>query len=205
MGRVIPAAAFCIGTLLMLAACDILKGAEPPPPEFTLAEVLIWDAPRLKSTFGGPAFIVRDRLGEALYWDGGSEAPTQVIDPDEFSRQFPVGGDPRLTPFNLIAITGRRGVLSLYVRRSYEDPAQRIGFLGKRISALRRADIGNHLGEPHSKGWCGVNRSEERYDWEFAPGEGPLPDVFPGRYTVQVTFDGDSSIVSSVLVSIAEK
>jgi hypothetical protein len=48
-----------------------------------------------------------------------------------------------------------------------------------------------------------VSRSEERYDWEFERGEGPFPD-FSSRYIVQVTFDGDSSIVSSVLVSIAE-
>lgn len=194
---------FAVIALLLLTACDLLKGAEQPPPEFTMEEMLAWDASKLKSTFGDPSFIVRDRRGEALYWEGGSEEPTQMLEPDEFARQFPVSGDPRLTPFSLIAITGGSGVLSLYVRRSYEDPAQRIGFLEKRITALRRLDIGNHLGEPDNKGWCGVSRGEERYDWEFERGAGPFPG-FASRYIVQVTFDGDSSIVSSVLVSIAE-
>jgi hypothetical protein len=202
-GRGLASALLLLTAIALLPACDILKGAEQPPPEFTMGELLTWDAYKLKSTFGTPSFIVRDRRGEALYWEGGSEEPTQVLEPDEFARQFPVSGDPRLTPFDLITITGRNGILSLYVRRSYEDPAQRVGFLGKRITALRRIDIGNHLGEPDSKGWCGVSRSEERYDWEFERGEGPFPD-FSSRYILQVTFDGDSSIVSSVLVSIAE-
>lgn len=202
-GRSILAFALAALALLLLAACDILRGAEQPPPEFTMEEVVAWDAGKLKSTFGDPSYIVRDRLGEALYWEGGSEEPTQVLEPDDFARRFPVSGDPRLTPFDLVVITGRSGVLSLYVRRSYEEPAQRIGFVGKRITALRRIDIGNHLGEPDGKGWCGVRRREERYDWEFEHGTGPFPG-FAKRYIVQVTFDGDRSIVSSVLVSIAE-
>jgi len=190
--------------LAVFASCDIIKGGEPAkPPEFSFAEVLAWNTGKVQATFGTPGIIVRSRGSDHLYYEGGGEPPTEIIDSEEFGRRFPVS-DPRLTSFDLIALSNRGRVVSLYVRRRYDDPAQRIGFLSKRITALRRQDIGDHLGVPHTKGWCGVNRSEERYDWEFSRSKGPLPYIFPGRYIVQVTFDGDSALVSSVLACVAE-
>lgn len=190
--------------LALLASCDIIKGGEPAkPPEFGFAEVLTWNTGKVQATFGTPGIIVRSGRNDHLYYEGGGEPPTEIIDSGEYGRRFPVG-DPRLTSFDLIVLSDRGSIVSLYVRRRYEDPARRIGFLSKRITALRRQDIGDHLGVPHTKGWCGVNRSEERYDWEFSRSKGPLPDIFPGRYIMQITFDGDSALVSSVLACVAE-
>jgi hypothetical protein len=187
-----------------LASCDIIQGGEAAkPPELDLAEVATWDGSKLLSTFGQPSYVVRRQEGEDYYWANGEQEPTQNMEPADFAQQFPAG-DPRLLPFGIIALTAGGGeIIALYVRASYENPAQRIGFLGKRLDALRKPEVGNVVGEPNGTGWSGVNRSEFRYDYKFERGKGPLPKL-PFKYMMQVTFDGDSPRVTSVYMQKAD-
>jgi hypothetical protein len=199
-----PVSYLIIALFLALAAsCDIIKGGEAAkPPELDFAEVATWDASKLLSTFGAPSFTVSRQSGDNYYYSNGAQEP-QNMDAADFARQFPAG-DPRLLPFGIIALTADGQIISLYVRASSEDPAQRIGFLGKRLSALRKPEVGNLVGEPNGTGWSGVNRGEFRYDYTFEQGKGPLPKL-PFKYILQVTFDGDSPRVLSVYMERARE
>ena len=189
--------------LALAASCDVIKGGElAKPPELDFAEVMGWDSAKVQSTFGAPSFIVRTQRGDNLYYSTGEQQPTQVMEPQDFAQQFP-SGDPRILPFAIIVLYDGSQPISLFVSKAYEDPAQRIGFLGKRLNALRKPEVGNLVGEPDGTGWSGVGKKEFRYDWKFGKGEGPLPKL-PFKYTLQVTFDGDSPLVTSVLASKIE-
>jgi len=146
------------------------------------------------AAFGQPAFVVDVAGGRDCYWESGEQSPVEALFPDEFARRYPVS-DFRLLPFCLIASFQKEQVEMVYVARSYEPPASRIGFAGESLRALKRDELLQELEPPDRTAQVGLRQEETEYSWQLSAGQNPL-SALPWDYELALACDRFGRVAS---------
>jgi|GEM_PF-2334787 len=183
-----------VASLAVLVTCDQLLSTKPPPPEYMLSQLFTWTPDKFVAAFGQPAFVVDVAGGRDCYWESGEQSPVEALFPDEFARRYPVS-DFRLLPFCLIASFQKEQVEMVYVARSYEPPASRIGFAGESLRALKRDELLQELEPPDRTAQVGLRQEETEYSWQLSAGQNPL-SALPWDYELALACDRFGRVAS---------